>query len=141
MCSGFARRAAPSDRSGDPLSTLQLLARVGRGRDLLTDRAVLLDDEEPGSALDHVFDVGDLVPGDDHEQRWIPPHTFVLLKRDVNLLDAGVVAAFAHNSKRLNRAPEASAHALDLFVARAKESLIRGEPRPPLVIRSDPHLH
>src|SRR3954469_15911996 len=115
MCSGFARRAAPSDRSGDPLSTLQLLARVGRGRDLLTDRAVLLDDEEPGSTLDHVFDVGDLVPGNDHEQRWPPPYTFVILNRDLNLLDARVVAALAHNSKCLNRAPESSVHALDLF--------------------------
>src|SRR3954449_12640389 len=89
---GFARRAVRSDRGRDPPSR-HLRPRVALRSDLVTDSVLLLlHEDEVLGALDHVFHVGDLVPWNDDEEGRILPRAFVILDRDVDLLDATVVA-------------------------------------------------
>src|SRR3954462_10716766 len=131
---GFARRGVRSDRGSDPPSG-HLRPRVGLRSDLLTDSVLLLlHEDEVLGAPDHVFHVGDLVPWNDDEEGRILPRAFVILDRDVDLLDATVVAALAHNGECLDDAREGSVHVLDLLVDRTEERLVRSDPRLPIGI-------
>src|SRR5919107_2116097 len=110
----LAAHAGPVDR----LSIVDGPARV-RGLDDVVGVGVLLDDRVALVARDDVFDVGDLVTGDDREPPRVRAHGLVLGARQLDQLVAAEAAAFTQERDRATGALRAHG-----FVERAIRRLV-----------------
>src|SRR6185437_15149984 len=82
----------------------------------------------PVRLLDHVLDVRDHVAGLDREQRRVGAQPLVLVRRDLDLLDAARVAALADERHRAGDLAERLVDLLDLLVDAAEDLLVASDP-------------
>src|SRR6185503_19178835 len=92
-------------------------------RERLGLEPVLLDDQVPVAAVDDPLHVDLLVPGLDEEPVVARANLLVVVQRDPHLLEAALVAAFAHPF-RVRPGLEAPMHLRDALVHLAEELLV-----------------